>query len=112
MLRLLQAANITDQDIDTIIQKGQRATEELNNKMTQFTENAMKFTLDGGFNAYEFKDEEEAPEDAVDLKQLIGARQRPVFESRKAPEDGVNLSLLIVAPQQPKAWTTDSSMHI
>ena len=42
--------------------------------MTQFTENAMKFTLDGGFNAYEFKEEEEAPEDAVDLKQLIGAR--------------------------------------
>jgi len=69
-----QAANITDQDIDSIIQKGQRATEELNNKMTQFTENAMKFTLDGGFNAYEFKEEEEAPEDAVDLKQLIGAR--------------------------------------
>jgi hypothetical protein len=72
--RAAQAANITDQDIDSIIQKGQRATEELNNKMTQFTENAMKFTLDGGFNAYEFKEEEEAPEDAVDLKQLIGAR--------------------------------------
>jgi predicted PurR-regulated permease PerM len=68
----MQAANITDQDIDAIIQKGQRATEELNEKMKQFTENAMKFTLDGGFNAYEFKDEDDMPEDVPNLKALAG----------------------------------------
>ena len=68
-----QAANITDQDIDAIIQKGQRATEELNNKMKQFTENAMAFTLDGGINAYEFKDEDDVPDEVPDLKQLMGA---------------------------------------
>ena len=67
-----QAANITDQDIDYIIQKGMRATDELNEKMKQFTENAMKFTLDGGFNAYEFKDEDDMPEDVPNLKALAG----------------------------------------
>ena len=68
-----QAAQITDADIDSIIAKGQQATEDLNKKMQQFTENAMKFTLDGGINAYEFKDPAAEPEDTVDLKQLIGA---------------------------------------
>ena len=69
----VQAAQITDADIDSIIAKGQQATEDLNKKMQQFTENAMKFTLDGGINAYEFKDPAAEPEDTVDLKQLIGA---------------------------------------
>jgi hypothetical protein len=36
------AANITDDDIDMLIQKGQRATEELNNKLQNFTDNARK----------------------------------------------------------------------
>ena len=49
------------------------ATEELNNKMKQFTENAMAFTLDGGINAYEFKDEDDVPDEVPDLKQLMGA---------------------------------------
>ena len=71
----VQAANITDEDIDAIIQKGQRATEELNEKMKQYTENAMKFTMDGGI-AYEFKDEDDVPEDAPNLKAIAGARQK------------------------------------
>ena len=77
-----QAANITDQDIDAIIQKGQRATEELNNKMKQFTENAMAFTLDGGINAYEFKDEDDVPDEVPDLKQIMGAPLRVSRGSR------------------------------
>jgi SWI/SNF-related matrix-associated actin-dependent regulator of chromatin subfamily A member 5 len=69
----LQAANLTEEDIDQIIQKGERATEELNNKMTEFTDNAMKFTLDGGFTAYDFKDpEEEQPHDPEALRALMG----------------------------------------
>lgn len=65
-----QAATITDEDIDAIIQKGVRSTEELNAKMKDFTENAMKFTLDGGI-AYEYKDDEEE-NDTTDYKSLIG----------------------------------------
>ena len=66
----MQAATITDEDIDAIIQKGVRSTEELNAKMKDFTENAMKFTLDGGI-AYEFKEGEEEA-DNTDYKSLIG----------------------------------------
>lgn len=38
--------------------------------MKDFTDNAMKFTLDGGI-AYEYKDDDE-PEDNTDYKSLIG----------------------------------------
>ena len=58
-VRHVQAANITDEDIDAIIQKGLRDTEELNNKLKEFTDNAMKFTMDGGF-AYEYQDPDNA----------------------------------------------------
>jgi SWI/SNF-related matrix-associated actin-dependent regulator of chromatin subfamily A member 5 len=49
------AASVTDEDIDAIIRKGERATEELNEKMQSFAEGAVKFTLDGGVSAYEYK---------------------------------------------------------
>ena len=39
--------------------------------MKQYTDNAKQFTMDGGFNAYDFKDDEEAG-DNVDYKSLIG----------------------------------------
>ena len=42
-----EAASLTDEDIDAIIKKGERATEDLNQKMQQFADGAMKFTLDG-----------------------------------------------------------------
>lgn len=50
------AASVTDEDIDAIIKKGERATEELNEKMQQFAEGAVQFQLDGGVSAYEYKD--------------------------------------------------------
>ena len=63
--------NITDEDIDTIIMKGMQSTAALNNKMKDFSDNAMKFQMDGGMSAYEYKDQEE-PEDNVDYKSLMG----------------------------------------
>ncbi len=70
-------SNITDQDIDAIIQKGQETTEELNNKLQNFTDDALKFTLDGGMSAYEFEDAKDKEEDNTDqvqqLKALMGA---------------------------------------
>jgi SWI/SNF-related matrix-associated actin-dependent regulator of chromatin subfamily A member 5 len=47
-------------DIDAILTKGERDTKALNDKMQQFTDNARKFTMDGGIeNVYEYKDDEE-----------------------------------------------------
>ncbi|CAD7702794.1 unnamed protein product [Ostreobium quekettii] len=68
-----EAGSITDADIDAIIAKGERDTKELNEKMSEFSENAMKFTLDGGLSAYDYIGEEEAENNVeLDLKQLIG----------------------------------------
>ena len=39
---------VTDEDIDAIIAKGEADTAALNNKLQEYTENAMKFTMDGG----------------------------------------------------------------
>ncbi|GLI59043.1 hypothetical protein VaNZ11_000871 [Volvox africanus] len=66
------SSNITDADIDAIIKKGERDTADLNQKMQQFTENAMKFTMDGGL-AYDFKDEDEGGTDIGDLKAIMGS---------------------------------------
>lgn len=47
----------SDADIEAIITKGERETAALNNKMQQFTDNARKFTMDGGMTVYDYKDE-------------------------------------------------------
>ena len=73
-----EPSKITEEDIDAIIAKGERTTKELNDKLQSFTENAMKFTMDGGLatgSVYDFEEDKE-PEivDQVDqLKQLMGA---------------------------------------
>lgn len=54
-------------DIDTIIMKGERETKELNEKLKQFTEKAMNFTMDGGI-IYEFKEEEDGQVNGVALE--------------------------------------------
>lgn len=51
--------------------KGEQSTAALNNKMKDFSDNAMKFQMDGGMSAYEFKDPDE-PEDTTDIKGLMG----------------------------------------
>eukprot|EP01024_Parvocaulis_polyphysoides_P043035 TRINITY_DN3928_c0_g4_i1.p1 TRINITY_DN3928_c0_g4~~TRINITY_DN3928_c0_g4_i1.p1 ORF type:complete len:714 (+),score=99.52 TRINITY_DN3928_c0_g4_i1:319-2460(+) len=69
-----EASNITEQDIDAILTKGESATKELNQKMERFTEDAMKFSLDGGdtgANVYDYKDPNENPNDTGVLKSLV-----------------------------------------
>lgn len=44
----MQTGMVTDEDIDAIIAKGEADTAALNNKLQEYTENAMKFTMDGG----------------------------------------------------------------
>ena len=94
----MQAATITDEDIDAIIQKGVRSTEELNAKMKDFTENAMKFTLDGGI-AYEFKDGEEEA-DNTDYKSIIGAHIQ-VSCCTKQPPAGAPISIISAISDKP-----------
>ena len=52
--------------------QGERETNELNNKLAQFSENAMKFTMDGGLSAYDYKAEEEEAGEDVNFKALAG----------------------------------------
>ena len=54
--------------------QGERETNELNNKLAQFSENAMKFTMDGGLSAYDYKAEEEEAGEDVNFKALAGAQ--------------------------------------
>merc|ERR1719515_492164 len=61
---------ITDEDIDAIIKKGTEATRELNDKMQTFTEDAMKFSLDGG-DIYDYGDKDGDGEGQPDLKKFI-----------------------------------------
>mmetsp|Transcript_40665 Transcript_40665/g.129745 ORF Transcript_40665/g.129745 Transcript_40665/m.129745 type:complete len:932 (+) Transcript_40665:74-2869(+) len=68
-------SDITEEDIDSIIMKGEEATKELNDKMASFTDQALKFTLDGGLDAYQYRDPEEetgGPE-GIDMKNIISA---------------------------------------
>jgi SWI/SNF-related matrix-associated actin-dependent regulator of chromatin subfamily A member 5 len=60
--------------------QGERETNELNNKLAQFSENAMKFTMDGGLSAYDYKAEEEEAGEDVNFKALAGARSSLVTD--------------------------------
>ena len=60
--------------------QGERETNELNNKLAQFSENAMKFTMDGGLSAYDYKAEEEEAGEDVNFKALAGARSSLYFD--------------------------------
>ncbi|CAG9463301.1 unnamed protein product [Pedinophyceae sp. YPF-701] len=81
------SSSITDEDIDAILARGEQQTKELNDKMAQFTEQAMKFSLDGDLSVYEYKDPDadEGPKDlGVDLKALIAANWvEPAKRERK-----------------------------
>lgn len=81
-----EAANITEEDIDNIIAKGEAATKELNDKLQNFTENAMKFTMDGGINAYDYEEQKEPDntDQVQQLKALMGANWvEPAERKRK-----------------------------
>ena len=68
-------STITDEDIDTIIAKGEDETKLLNEKMAGFTDKALKFSMDADASLYEFEDKEadenkEAFE-GLDMKAVI-----------------------------------------
>ena len=65
------SSNITNEDIEALITKGEEETKKLNDKLKEFSENAMRFTMDGGVNLYDYKDEEKE-EEKLDLKMIIG----------------------------------------
>jgi hypothetical protein len=47
----------SDADIEAILQKGERETADLNDKLNKFTESAKQFTMDGGVSLYDYKEE-------------------------------------------------------
>ncbi|KAF5196156.1 Chromatin-remodeling complex atpase [Thalictrum thalictroides] len=61
--------NITDEDIDRIIAKGEEATAELDAKMKKFTEDAIKFKMDDTAELYDFDDERD--ESKFDFKKIV-----------------------------------------
>ena len=67
----MQTGRVVSNFGDTVLQ-GERETNELNNKLAQFSENAMKFTMDGGLSAYDYKAEEEEAGEDVNFKALAG----------------------------------------
>jgi len=66
-------STITDEDIDTIIAKGEDETKMLNEKMAGFTDKALKFSMDADASLYEFDDEDENKEvfEGLDMKAVI-----------------------------------------
>lgn len=65
-------STITDEDVDAIIAKGEAETRELNEKMKEFSEKAIQFSLQGDQSLYDFdtKDEEDQEKEKVDnIKQ-------------------------------------------
>lgn len=70
-----EATNITEEDVDALIAKGEAATKELNDKLQDFSNKATQFTMDGGISAYDFdvdkdKDAEEGDADLAKIEQL------------------------------------------
>ncbi|KAL4443678.1 hypothetical protein ABPG75_011415 [Micractinium tetrahymenae] len=65
-----EASNITEEDVDALIAKGEAATKELNDKLQSFTNDAMRFTMDGGISAYEFEEEKKEEEGDADLAKI------------------------------------------
>lgn len=102
--------------------QGERETNELNNKLAQFSENAMKFTMDGGLSAYDYKAEEDAAEADVNFKRLAGvilstpAAQRPLaicetMQYRCAPTRSVKWQLQTTLSQNQVKQLLKRLMH-
>ena len=83
--------------------QGEQATTELNNKLAQFSENAMKFTMDGGLSAYDYKAEEDDQEtDGNTIKALAGT-----FHVMQLRVQCI-LLLHLLSPSKLKTITQDS----
>ena len=71
------SGNITSEDIDIILQKGDAETQALSAKMNVFKDAAMKFSMEGDKTLYDFEAEAGAGEDgdaaALDMRRLAAA---------------------------------------
>lgn len=71
-------SDITEEDVDAIIAKGEEETKELNEKMREFSEKAMQFSMQGDQSLYannpEDEDVAEAPNIAPEQAGAEGAR--------------------------------------
>ena len=72
-----ESSDITDEDIEAIIKKGEKETAQLNDKMKEFAEGAMKFSLHGDLSVYDYKADDEdkmsRKEAFSSLKTIISA---------------------------------------
>ena len=64
------SGTLTDDDIDAILARGEAATKQLNDKISAFSESAIKFTLDGN-DIYDYEDKEDKNKDGLDIKAAI-----------------------------------------
>ncbi|EEH54836.1 SNF2 super family [Micromonas pusilla CCMP1545] len=99
---------ITDEDIDTIISKGEDETKMLNEKMAGFTDKALKFSMDADASLYEFEDEKPQDEnfEGLDMKAVISANwiDPPKRERKKNyNESDYYRDVMAQAPRQQKA---------
>ena len=73
----------------------------------------MKFTMDGGFNAYDFKDDEEDDADIEKLKALAGAaiQTRACLTHRPPLWSGFDLAVIKLMMHRLYAGVSNWSCH-
>jgi SWI/SNF-related matrix-associated actin-dependent regulator of chromatin subfamily A member 5 len=103
------SSTITDEDVETILAKGEDETKALNEKMAGFTDKALKFSMDADASLYEFADQEAEGEkgfEGLDMKAVISANwvDPPKRERKKNyNETDYYREVLAQAPRAPKA---------
>ena len=61
---------MTAEDVDAIIAKGEEATKQLNEKMSGFTDKALKFSMNADASLYDFE-EQEAKEESKSFRKAL-----------------------------------------
>ena len=70
--------DLTAEDVDAIIAKGEEATKQLNEKMSGFTDKALKFSMNADASLYDFEEQEAKEEskklpEGIDVKAIISS---------------------------------------
>jgi len=79
-----ESSTFTDKDIDDIIRQGETETDALNEKMKEFAEGAMKFSLNGDLSAYDYRNEDEPEQTKKEIfKDLKGIMAKNWIEPEK-----------------------------
>uniref|UniRef100_A0A7S0T1K3 Chromatin-remodeling complex ATPase n=1 Tax=Mantoniella antarctica TaxID=81844 RepID=A0A7S0T1K3_9CHLO len=100
---------ITDEDVETILAKGEDETRALNEKMAGFTDKALKFSMDAEASLYEFAEEDAGAErgfEGLDMKAVISAGwvDPPKRERKKNyNENEYYREVMVQAPRAIKA---------